>query len=37
MYAFTLAVYNAGIKHVDLHTKMMAQPPWDTGRFPLRP
>ena len=34
MYAFTLAVYNAGIKHVDLHTKMMGQPPWDTCGSP---
>lgn len=31
MYAFTLACYNAGIQHIDLHKKMMAQPPWDTG------
>ena len=31
MYAFTLACYNAGIERIDLHKKMMAQPPWDTG------
>ena len=31
MYAFTLACYNAGVEHIDLHKKMMARPPWDTG------
>lgn len=30
MYAFTIALYVAGIKHVDLHLNMMSQPPWDS-------
>lgn len=29
MYAFTLACFKAGIKNIDLHLKMMSQPPWD--------
>jgi hypothetical protein len=29
MYGFTIALYNAGITHVDLFLHMMAQPPWD--------
>jgi hydroxyproline O-arabinosyltransferase len=31
MYAFTIACYSAGLKKIDLHKKLMAQPPWDTG------
>jgi hypothetical protein len=30
MYAFTIALYNSGIKTVDLYLDLMAQPPWDT-------
>lgn len=30
MYAFTIALYNAGVRHVDLALHMMSQPPWDT-------
>jgi hypothetical protein len=30
MYAFTIGLYNAGIKTVDLYLDLMAQPPWDT-------
>jgi hypothetical protein len=30
MYAFTIALYNGGIKTVDLYLDLMAQPPWDT-------
>ncbi len=29
MYAFTLSVWEAGIKKVDLYPQIMAQPPWD--------
>ncbi len=31
MYAFTIACFNAGVPRVDLHRKLMAQPPWDSG------
>lgn len=34
MYAFTISVFNAGILNVDLHPKMMGQPPWDTELDP---
>ena len=34
MYAFTIACYNAGVPRVDLHKKMMSQPPWDTSAAP---
>ena len=30
MYAFTIALYNAGVRRVDLALHMMSQPPWDT-------
>jgi hydroxyproline O-arabinosyltransferase len=30
MYAFTMALYKSGVRQVDLHLKMMGQPPWDT-------
>jgi hypothetical protein len=30
MYAFTIALYAAGVRGVGLHLKMMAQPPFDT-------
>ena len=33
MYAFTIACFNAGVPRVDLHRKMMAQPPWDSGAY----
>jgi hydroxyproline O-arabinosyltransferase len=29
MYAFTLALYKAGVRKTGLHVKMMSQPPWD--------
>jgi hypothetical protein len=29
MYGFTIALWLAGIKHVDLYLHMMSQPPWD--------
>jgi len=35
MYAFTIACYNAGVPRVDLHRKMMSQPPWDSGAMCL--
>ena len=31
MYAFTIACYNAGLRSIGLHKKLMAQPPWDSG------
>lgn len=34
MYAFTIGCYNAGVPRVDLHKKMMSQPPWDTSEAP---
>lgn len=34
MYAFTIAMYKAGIRNVGLHLKMMAQPPWDSELDP---
>ena len=37
MYAFTIACYNAGILRIDLHKKMMSQPPWDTSANQLPP
>lgn len=35
MYAFTLSLYKAGIRHVDLHLKMMSQPPYDSKMEPF--
>lgn len=29
MYAFTIALYNIGVRHVDLKLNLMAQPPFD--------
>lgn len=29
MYAFTIALYVSGVRHVDLVLHLMAQPPWD--------
>lgn len=29
MYAFSMALFVTGVKHVDLHLNFMAQPPWD--------
>lgn len=37
MYAFTIACYKAGIPKVDLHKKMMSQPPWDSSASLLIP
>merc|ERR550532_827762 len=34
MYGFTLALSKLGIGPVDVHLKMMAQPPWDTELDP---
>jgi len=30
MYAFTISLWRVGVKHVDLHLQLMAQPPWDS-------
>lgn len=35
MYAFTLSCYKAGIRGIDLHLKMMSQPPYDTKMQPF--
>jgi hydroxyproline O-arabinosyltransferase len=35
MYAFTLACYKVGIHKIDLHLKMMSQPPWDDKLAPF--
>eukprot|EP00884_Botryococcus_braunii_P021975 jgi/Botrbrau1/8461/Bobra.0237s0078.1 len=34
MYGFTIACYNAGIGKIEVYSKMMAQPPWDTKMEP---
>jgi hypothetical protein len=35
MYAFTLSCYKAGIRGIDLHLRMMAQPPYDEKLAPF--
>ncbi|KAI3431793.1 hypothetical protein D9Q98_010546 [Chlorella vulgaris] len=35
MYAFTLSAYKAGIRGIDLHLRMMAQPPYDEKLAPF--
>eukprot|EP00884_Botryococcus_braunii_P021976 jgi/Botrbrau1/8462/Bobra.0237s0079.1 len=34
MYGFTIGCYNVGIGKIDLHLKMMCQPPWDKDMDP---
>lgn len=29
MYGFAISCYNTGVVPIDLHLKMMSQPPWD--------